>query len=117
MAQKYNVKVYTIGIGSDKEINEVVESPIGQITQKRKLEFNEGLLQDLAHSTGGEYFHATDNEALQKIYSSINQLEKTKIKLTTYNRYTNEFLPWLLAGIGLLLLETLLRYMAFKKFP
>lgn len=117
MAQKYNVKVYTIGIGSEQEINEVVESPLGQITQKRKLEFNEGLLKDLALSTGGQYFHATDNDALQKIYASINQLEKTKIKLTTYNRYTNEFLPWLLAGIGLLLIEVLLRYTVFKKFP
>ena len=107
----------TIGIGSEKEINEVVESPLGQITEKRKLEFNEGLLKDLASSTGGQYFHATDNDALQKIYASINQLEKTKIKLTTYNRYTNEFLPWLLAGIGLLLIEILLRYTAFKKFP
>jgi Ca-activated chloride channel family protein len=117
MAQKYNVKVYTIGIGSEKEINEVVESPLGQITQKRKLEFNEGLLKDLAYNTGGQYFHATDNDALNKIYASINQLEKTKIKLTTYNRYTNVFLPWLLVGIGLLLVETLLRYTAFKKFP
>lgn len=117
MAQQYKVKVYTIGIGSEKEINEVVQSPLGQITEKRKLEFNEGLLQDIASGTGGQYFHATDNEALQKIYASINQLEKTKVKMTTYNRYTNQFLPWLIVALGLLLLETVLRYTVFKKFP
>lgn len=117
MAQKYNIRIYTIGIGSEKEINEVVESPLGQITEKRKLEFNEGLLKDLAASTGGQYFHATDNEALQKIYNSIDQLEKSKIKVTTYNRYTNEFLPWLAAGIALLLLEVIFRYTVFRKFP
>jgi Ca-activated chloride channel family protein len=117
MAQKYNVRVYTIGIGSEKEINEVVESPLGQITEKRKLEFNEGLLKDLASSTGGQYFHATDNDALRKIYNSIDQLEKSKIKVTTYNRYTNEFLPWLAAGLALLLLEIILRYTVFRKFP
>jgi Ca-activated chloride channel family protein len=117
MAQKYGVRVYTIGIGSEKEINEVVESPLGQITEKRKLEFNEGLLKDLASSTGGQYFHATDNDALRKIYDSIDQLEKSKIKITTYNRYTYEFLPWLAAGIALLLLEIVLRYTTFKKFP
>jgi len=117
MAQKYNIRIYTIGIGSEKEINEVVESPLGQITEKRKLEFNEGLLKDLAASTGGQYFHATDNEALQKIYNSIDQLEKSKIKVTTYNRYTNEFLPWLAAGIALLLLEIIFRYTVFRKFP
>jgi Ca-activated chloride channel family protein len=117
MAQKYNIRIYTIGIGSEKEINEVVESPLGQITEKRKLEFNEGLLKDLAASTGGQYFHATDNEALQKIYNSIDQLEKSRIKVTTYNRYTNEFLPWLAAGIALLLLEIIFRYTVFRKFP
>ena len=117
MAQKYNVRVYTIGIGSEKEINEVVESPLGQITEKRKLEYNEGLLKDLASSTGGQYFHATDNDALRKIYNSIDQLEKSKIKVTTYNRYTNEFFPWLVAGIALLLLEIILRYTVFRKFP
>jgi len=117
MAQKYNVRVYTIGIGSEKEVNEVVESPLGQITEKRKLEFNEGLLKDIASSTGGQYFHATDNEALRKIYDSIDQLEKSKIKITTYNHYTNEFLPWLAAGIALLLLEIIFRYTVFRKFP
>src|SRR3954447_25039365 len=71
MAKQFKIKVYTIGIGSEKEIDEVLESPLGHITQKRKLEFNEGLLQDLATETGGQYFHATDNDALQKIYSSI----------------------------------------------
>jgi Ca-activated chloride channel family protein len=117
MAQKYNIRIYTIGIGSEKEINEVVESPLGQITEKRKLEFNEGLLKDIAASTSGQYFHATDNEALQKIYNSIDQLEKSRIKVTTYNRYTNEFLPWLAAGIALLLLEIIFRYTVFRKFP
>ena len=117
MAQKYSVRIYTIGIGSEKEINEVVESPLGQITEKRKLEFNEGLLKDLASSTAGQYFHATDNDALRKIYDSIDQLEKSKIKVTAYNHYTNEFLPWLAAGIAVLLLEIIFRYTIFRKFP
>jgi len=117
MAKEFKIKVYTIGIGSEKEIEEVLESPLGHLTQKRKLEFNEGLLQDLARETGGQYFHATDNDALQKIYTSINQLEKTKIKVTTYNRYTDQFQIWLFAGIFFLLLEVILRYTVFKKFP
>lgn len=117
MAQQYNIKVYTVGVGSDKEISEVVESPVGKLTQKRKLEFNEGLLQQMAQATGAQYFHATDNEALQKIYNSINQLEKTSITLSTYNHYTNQFLPWIISAIALLLLEMILRYTYFKKFP
>lgn len=117
MAKQYGVKVYTIGIGSEKEVDEVVNSPLGHVTQKRKLEYNENLLQDLAQTTGGQYFQATDNDALKKIYDSINLLEKTKIKVTDYNRYTNAFLPLLIAGLALLLLEIILRYTVFRKFP
>ncbi len=117
MAEKYKIKIYTIGVGSNREINEVVNSPMGSVTEQRKLDFNEGLLQDLAQSTGGQYFHATDNNALLEIYKSINLLEKTKVNTITYNRYTQKFLPWLLAGIGFLILEMILKYGIFRKFP
>ncbi|WP_018616261.1 vWA domain-containing protein [Segetibacter koreensis] len=117
MAKLYKIKVYTIGVGSEKEIDEQVQTPYGSVTNRKKLEFNEGLLKNIASETGGQYFHATDQEALKKIYASINKLEKTHIKVTSYERFTEEFLPWLLAAIGLLLLETVLRYTLFKKFP
>ena len=117
MAVLYGIKVYTIGVGSEREIDDVTNTPFGPVTEHRKLEFNEGLLKDLAQSTGGQYFHATDKDALMKIYSSINQLEKSKVEVTTYNRFTDEFFPWLLAGLCFLLLEILLRYTVFRKFP
>ena len=104
-------------MGSEKEIDEVTNSALGTMTQRKKLEFNEGLLKDLAQTTGGQYFHATDKEALQKIYTSINQLEKSRVEVKTYNRYTDEYLPWLLAALGLVLLEVIFRYTVFKKFP
>ncbi len=117
MAKYYNIKVYTIGVGSEKEIDEVVESPLGPVVQHKKLEFNEALLKNLAAQTNGQYFHATDKEALQKIYASINQLEKSKVETTTYNRYTDKYFPWLLAGFIFIFLEVVLRYTVFKKFP
>ncbi len=117
MAKLYGVKIYTIGIGSQKEIQEVVNSPLGTVTETRKMQFNEGLLQDLAQSTGGQYFHAADKDALQKIYASINQLEKSKVQVTTYNKFTDEYFPWLAAGIIFIAAEVLLRYTFFRKFP
>ena len=117
MAKTYGIKIYTIGVGSEQEIEETVDSPFGPVTQKKKLEFNEDLLKMLAQTTGGQYFHATDENALQKIYASINTLEKSKIQVTTYNRYTDEYLPWLLAALSLLIAEMILRYTVFKKFP
>jgi Ca-activated chloride channel family protein len=117
MAKLYKVKVYTIGVGSEKEIDEQVETPFGRMNNKKRLEFNEPLLKNIAEETGGQYFHATDREALQKIYTSINQLEKSRIEITSYNRYTEEYLPWLLMALGLIFIELLLRYTVFKKFP
>jgi Ca-activated chloride channel family protein len=87
------------------------------MTNKKKLDFNEGLLQEIATQTGGQYFHATDQDALKKVYASINKLEKTKIKVTSFDRFTEEFLPWLLIAIALLFIEAILRYTMFRKFP
>lgn len=117
MANLYHVKIYTIGIGSDKEVNEVVQSPLGNVTEKRKLEFNEGLLKNIAQQTGGQYFHASDKQALTTIYASINELEKSKVEITTFNHYTNKYLPLVLIAICLLLLEIILRLTVFRKFP
>ena len=117
MAKYYGIKVYTIGVGSEKEVDEVVDSPLGPIVQHKTLQFNEPLLKRLADETGGQYFHASDNTALQKIYGSINQLEKSKIQVINYNRYTEKFLPLLAAAFVYLLLEILLRYTLFRKFP
>jgi Ca-activated chloride channel family protein len=117
MAKLYKIKVYTIGVGSEKEIEEQVQTPYGNMTNKKKLEFNAGLLQNIAGETGGQYFHAADENALKNVYASINKLEKTKVKITSFDRFTEEFLPWLLVGLALLLIEVVLRYTVFKKFP
>lgn len=117
MARLFKIKVYTIGVGSEKEIQEVTNTPFGPVQQTKKLEFNEKLLKDLAQQTGGEYFHATDKAALQLIYNSINQLEKSRVEISTHNRYTEKYLPWLAAALFFLLIEITLRYTVFRKFP
>ncbi len=117
MAKYYGIKIYTIGVGSEKEVDEVVDSPLGPVVQHKTLQYNEALLKKLADETGGQYFHAIDKSALQKIYGSINQLEKSKIEVKTYNRYTDKFLPLLVAAVIYILIEVLLRYTVFRKFP
>ncbi len=117
MAKVYGIKVYTIGMGSDKEIEVSVDTPFGPVRQKKRMEYNEELLKMLAQTTGGQYFHAVDQAALQKIYASINSLEKSKIEVTTFNRYTDKFAPWIIAALVLLITEMILRFTVFRKFP
>jgi Ca-activated chloride channel family protein len=117
MAKFYRIKVYTIGIGSEKEVVEPVQGPYGRTMTRKKLEFNPALLQGIAKETGGLYFQASDQDALKKVYASINNLEKTKVKITTYDRFTEEFLPWLLIGFAFLFIEAILRYTVFRTYP
>ncbi len=117
MAKYYGIKIFTIGVGSEKDVDEMVDSPLGPVVEHKKLQFNEALLKNLADQTSGQYFHATDNDALIKIYASINQLEKSKVSVTGYNNYIDKYLPFLIAAFVFLLIELLLRYTVFKKFP
>ena len=117
MAKLYKIKIYTIGVGSAKELEEVVETPYGTKRQKQTLEFNENLLQELAKETGGVYFNAKNKEALKTVYSNIDKLEKSTIRRITYERAEDKFLPWIIAAVALLLMEAFLRYTVFKKFP
>ena len=115
LAKLYGIKVYCIGIGS----NQVLDSdPSGKSKgQSIKLDYNENLLKEISSETGGQYFSAMNKDELSKCYSTINQLEKSKIETTTYNHFSELFLPFVLFGVICLVLELLLRLTILKKFP
>ena len=71
-AKKYDIKVYTIGVGQSSS-------------------FNPAVLQQIAKETGGQYFMANSIEKLQEIYATINQLEKSEIKADKYVKKTYYF--------------------------
>ena len=78
---------------------------------------DEALLRRIAEETGGRYFRARDKAGLQNIYKQIDQLEKSKVEYTSYKRYEELFLPLALAAIFFLLVEIILRYTIFRRFP
>lgn len=119
LAAEFGIKVYTIGIGS----NGMALSPIGINTYNgdfqygmAKVEIDEALLQQIAATTGGKYFRATDNQKLEEIYEEIDELEKTEVEEFKYTNYEERFRPLLLAAGLLLLLELLLRFTIFRSF-
>lgn len=113
MAKTYGIKVYTIGIGSNRTVDD--NDPLGQGT--RTLDFNPTLLKNIARQTGGQYFQAGDNKTLEKVYESIGKLEKSDVKITTYNRYEEKYMPFLLTALVLLTVELLLRLSVLRKYP
>lgn len=118
IAKSYNIKVYTIGIGSEGYASTPVEGPGGRVVmQQEKVNIDEGLLKEIASETGGRYFRAKDNQTLAGIYSDIDQLEKTKLTITVTRRYTERFQPLVFLAIGFILIELLLRFTVFRQFP
>lgn len=118
IAREQGIRVYTIGVGSRGTAPYPATDLFGNITfVPMKVEFNEEALREIASLTGGRYFRATDNETLRQVYDEINRLEKSKVEISEYTTYTEEYLPWVLAGLALLLAEFLLRTLVFKKLP
>jgi Ca-activated chloride channel family protein len=117
IAKRFQVKVYTIGVGTDGYAPTPVSTPMGVVMQNEKVAIDEKLLTSIANETGGRYFRAKDNQGLKNIYNEIDKLEKSKVQITKYSRYSEKFYPFVFAAMLFLFLEVLLRFTVFKKFP
>lgn len=118
VAQAFNVRVYTIGAGTRGTAMYPVDHPIfGTQYRPMRVEIDEDLLRRIADLTGGRYFRATDTEKLREIYKEIGELEKTKIEVKEFTRYSELFVNF--AGIALLLLvlEIVLNNTYLRKLP
>lgn len=115
MAKIFGVRVYTIGVGTRGTAPYPVQTPFGGIQyQQIPVTINEPLLQQIADETGGKYFRATSNEKLQQIYDEIDKMERSKIEINEFTRVHEEFLPFVLWSLALLLLGFILKNTIFK---
>ena len=118
LAVEFNIKTYTIGLGS----NGTARAPVGVLPNGKfqygmtKVEIDETLLKEIAEATGGLYFRATDNKKLEEIYAEINKLEKTEIEEFKYYNYQEKYRMLILFALGLLGVEWILRNTIFKSF-
>jgi len=72
-AQKYGIKVYTVGVGNAGR------------------DFDPNVLKKISEETGGKYFSANTIKKLKEIYGVINELEKSEIKADKYVKKTYYF--------------------------
>lgn len=103
LANKFGIKIYTIGIGPDKPQLVRVGFQIGEIPP-----VNKKLLSYIAQKTGGTFFEAKKPRELQKIYQAIDQLEKTKIETDIFTNYYDIFMPLILVSALLMIVELFL---------
>jgi len=118
IAQKFNIRVYTIGVGTKGMAPFPFTDPFGRKRyQDMEVKINEPLLREIADKTGGKYFRATDNETLKNVYAEIDQLEKSKIDVTEYRKKKEEYLPWALIGFLLVFLDVVMRSTYLRSIP
>ncbi len=117
IARTFGIRVYTIGVGTIGMAPYPVQTPYGTQLRDIEVKIDEKMLQEIAALTDGKYFRATNNTKLEEIYKEIDQLEKSKIEVREFSRRSEEFLPFALAGILLLIASLFLRTTVFRSIP
>lgn len=115
-AQKNGIKVYTIGIGTNGYAESPALTPFGEIVfVPQQVEIDDEGLTEIAQNTGGKYFRATSNDALEQIYQEINTLEKTEFQGQKIYEYEEFFRVFLILAVLLLLIDNVMRWLVFRK--
>ena len=118
LAQAIGIKVYTIGVGTEGEAPFPIDDPIlGRRYINVQADIDEETLQQIANTTGGRYFRATDARALKEIFTNIDGMERTQIKVRGYTRRTEQFAWFLYPGALFILMELLLSSTILRKVP
>ncbi|HSC25325.1 MAG TPA: VWA domain-containing protein [Candidatus Babeliales bacterium] len=103
IAKKLGIKIYTVGIGSERE--QMLRHPFYGIMVKPKV--NKELLTKIAHATGGQYFLARNAGDMRNIYDTIDALEKTEHKDPFFGLYYDFLVPVVFLIMGIIFFELL----------
>jgi Ca-activated chloride channel family protein len=117
IAATYGIRIYTVGVGARGEAPYPVQTPFGIRRQMIPVDLDEKVLTQVADMTGGKYYRATDNRKLKAIYKEIDQLERTKIEVMAYKRYSELYGGWLIAGLLTFMLEIGLTSTLLRRNP
>ena len=109
-AAALGIKVYTIGIGGGLPVRQGFFSSAPQ-------QIDTTVLEQVASISGAQFFRAYDLKALEDVYDTIDQLEKTEIEMMQFTRYEEVASMWLLLAILFLTLEKVTSLTRFGRLP
>jgi Ca-activated chloride channel family protein len=115
-AAEYDIKIYAIGVGSRGKAPFPVDDPVfGKRYVQVDVEMDEKTLQQLAETTNGQYFRATDEERLSEIYDEINSLERSEISVKQFREYRELFGWMLIPSVAIMLSMMFVSESIFRK--
>ena len=117
IAKSFGIRVYTIGVGTNKVARYPMPVAGGVQYINIPVEIDTKTLMDIASTTDGNFYRATNTAELKRIYKDIDKLEKTKMSVKSYSKRYEAYQPFALAAFVCLLLEILLRVVVLRKLP
>lgn len=117
IAKSLGIRVYTIGVGTNKTAPYPMPVAGGVQYVNIPVEIDSKTLSEIAAATDGDFYRATNTRELQQIYKEIDQLEKSKLNVKNFSKKYEAYQPFALAAVILLLLEILLRVTIFRRIP
>lgn len=118
VAKELDVKIYTIGIGTNGTAMAPARlTPFGYEYEPQKVIIDERTLQEIAESTGGKYFRATNNKVLEEIFAEIDRLEKTKMDVRHFSHTEDDYMLWAWIAFAFIGCELLFRYTIMRSIP
>ena len=117
IAQSLGIRVYTIGVGTNKVAPYPMPVAGGVQYVNMPVEIDTKMLADIAAATEGDFYRATNTAELKNIYKEIDRLEKSKLNVKKFSKRYEAYQPFALAAAITLLLEILLRITVFRRIP
>ena len=117
IAKSFGIRVYTIGVGTNKVAPYPMPVAGGTQYVNIPVEIDTKTLDNIARTTDGSFYRATNNRELSRIYKDIDKLEKTKMDVKRFSRRYEAYQPFALALFIVLLAEILLRTVVLRRIP
>ncbi|MBR0181354.1 MAG: VWA domain-containing protein [Prevotella sp.] len=117
IAKSLGIRVYTIGVGTNKVAPYPMPVAGGVQYVNIPVEIDNQTLSEIAAATEGDFYRATNTKELRKIYQEIDQLEKSKLDVKQFSKRYEAFQPFAIIAVLALLLEILLRITIFRRIP
>lgn len=115
IARQKGIRVYTIGVGTNGSIQ--IADPYGFSSTTIETKIDESTLRNIAKTTGGKFFRATNRSMLQDVFDEIDSLEKTVLDVDRYSRSDENFMPFVLLAIISFSIMLMLRYLVLRRIP
>jgi len=115
IAKSLGVRVYTIGVGTNKVARYPLPVAGGIQYVNIPVEIDTKTLKSIAATSDGNYYRATNNRELRQIYKDIDKLEKTRLQVKKFSKRYEAFQPFVLGALLMLIMEVILRYTILRK--